>query len=55
MNVSAVGSGGAYVPYVAPHVTTNTAQPPVSTSQATDADGDHDGSPASPGRLDVRA
>jgi hypothetical protein len=54
MSVSAVGSGAGYVPYVTPQVTATAAQPAVAKSQATDADGDHDGSTGSSGRLDMK-
>jgi hypothetical protein len=53
MSVSAVGSGTGSVPHV-PEVAGNTAQPAASKSQPVDADGDHDGSSAPSGRLDVK-
>jgi len=54
MSVSAIGSGAGSVPHVVPEVAAGPAQPAASKSQAVDADGDHDGSSAPSGRLDVK-
>ena len=54
MSISAVSSGGGYTPQVARTAPAPKPQAPAASQAPTDADGDHDGTTAAAGKVDLK-